>query len=344
MGQIKHKMGNVGGGVDISHKSKMSGKAKSLMSFPGGMPGPGDYGKAEGVPRVVGRGMAKFISGESVGMRKMGQHKAPPKTEDPKNQTEKYEEKNSTDGIKTERLTNVEVKPKSKFDRMSPEEKAAFLAKRKREQEYNKLKKEKGVNMPQNESTFKRSEELRAKNNGPTNTGNVKKKKRKALRTISTVTGKILSSRDKKEIGTQYSGGAKKSAGPMDPSKKDSKLKKGAVVSGDKSKVSKKVTGMTAEEKKAELLYRRNLKKAINKSKRDTQKDVRANLTQVQKDRQANLKVQRQRQKAGQDYVKYKKGTSTTAKGHSDEKGKKTGFEGGGGSNEGVVVRKKLKK
>ena len=47
MGQIKHKMGKVGGGVDISHKSKMSGKAKSLMSFPGGMPGPGEYGKME---------------------------------------------------------------------------------------------------------------------------------------------------------------------------------------------------------------------------------------------------------------------------------------------------------
>ena len=72
MGQIKHKMGKVGGGVDISHLSKMSGKAKNLMSFPGGMPGPGEYGKAEGMPRIVGKGMAKFISGESVGMRKMG--------------------------------------------------------------------------------------------------------------------------------------------------------------------------------------------------------------------------------------------------------------------------------
>ena len=45
MGQYKHYKGNVGGGVDISHKSKMSGKAKNQMSFPGGMPGPGDYGK-----------------------------------------------------------------------------------------------------------------------------------------------------------------------------------------------------------------------------------------------------------------------------------------------------------
>jgi len=330
MGQIKHKMGNVGGGVDISHKSKMSGKAKSLMSFPGGMPGPGDYGKAEGVPRVVGRGMAKFISGESVGMRKMGQHKAPPQYDDGPMRTE-----GKKGGLKTAKMLKAKQE-KEKLDKELERGPSGrlYASSVPREQRIEEL----GLQSAGPMDPSKKDSKLKNKA--------IKKKKetRKALRTISTVTGKILSSRDKKEIGTQYSGGAKKSAGPMDPSKKDSKLKKGAVVSGDKSKVSKKVTGMTAEEKKAELLYRRNLKKAINKSKRDTQKDVRANLTQVQKDRQANLKVQRQRQKAGQDYVKYKKGTSTTAKGHSDEKGKKTGFEGGGGSNEGVVVRKKLKK
>jgi hypothetical protein len=68
MGQIKHKMGNVGGGLDVSHKSKMSGKAKSLMSFPGGMPGPGNYGSMEN--KVVGKGMGKYLAGESVGMAK----------------------------------------------------------------------------------------------------------------------------------------------------------------------------------------------------------------------------------------------------------------------------------
>ena len=68
MGQIKHKMGSVGGGVDISHKSKMSGKAKSLMSFPGGMPGPGNYGSMDN--KVVGKGMAKYLAGEPVGMGK----------------------------------------------------------------------------------------------------------------------------------------------------------------------------------------------------------------------------------------------------------------------------------
>lgn len=70
MGKYKHYKGNVGGGIDVSHKSKMSGKAKSLMSFPGGMPGPGEYGKPEGMPKVVSKGMMKYLSGEPVGMGK----------------------------------------------------------------------------------------------------------------------------------------------------------------------------------------------------------------------------------------------------------------------------------
>lgn len=64
MGKYKHYKGSIGGGVDISGKSKMSGKAKSLMSFPGGMPGPGEYGN------IVGRGMMKYMAGEPVGMAK----------------------------------------------------------------------------------------------------------------------------------------------------------------------------------------------------------------------------------------------------------------------------------
>jgi hypothetical protein len=63
--------GMIGGGVDISHKSKLSGQAKSLESYPGGMPGPGDYGK------IVGKGMAQYLSGESVGMKKYGKPKGP---------------------------------------------------------------------------------------------------------------------------------------------------------------------------------------------------------------------------------------------------------------------------
>ena len=78
MGQIKHKMGSIGGGVNLSHKGpKMSGKAKSLESYPGGMPGPGNYGQMDN--KVVGKGMAQYLAGESVGMKKYGQHKGPEK-------------------------------------------------------------------------------------------------------------------------------------------------------------------------------------------------------------------------------------------------------------------------
>ena len=67
----KMSKGSIGGGVNISHKSKMSQSAKNQMSFPGGMPGPGDYGK------IVGKGMAQYMAGEAVGMKKHGKHKGP---------------------------------------------------------------------------------------------------------------------------------------------------------------------------------------------------------------------------------------------------------------------------
>ena len=76
MGQIKHKMGSISGGVNLSPKGpKMSGKAKSLESYPGGMPGPGNYGQMNN--KVVGKGMAQYLAGESVGMKKYGKHKGP---------------------------------------------------------------------------------------------------------------------------------------------------------------------------------------------------------------------------------------------------------------------------
>ena len=74
----KMTKGMIGGGVNLSHKGpKMSGKAKSLESYPGGMPGPGNYGSMDN--KVVGKGMMKYMSGEPVGMKKYGQHKGPEK-------------------------------------------------------------------------------------------------------------------------------------------------------------------------------------------------------------------------------------------------------------------------
>mgnify|MGYP003636955817 CR=1 FL=1 len=57
--------GSIGGGVNISHKSKMSQSAKNQMGFSNGMPG----------PNVVGRGMAQYMAGKDVGLKKMGVHK-----------------------------------------------------------------------------------------------------------------------------------------------------------------------------------------------------------------------------------------------------------------------------
>ena len=73
----KMTKGMIGGGVNIAHKSKMSNAAKNQMSFPGGMPGPGNYGSMDN--KIVGKGMMKYLAGESVGMKKYGQHKGPEK-------------------------------------------------------------------------------------------------------------------------------------------------------------------------------------------------------------------------------------------------------------------------
>ena len=64
----KMTKGMIGGGVNIAHKSKMSNAAKNQMSFPGGMPGPGNYGSMDN--KIVGKGMMKYMSGEPVGMAK----------------------------------------------------------------------------------------------------------------------------------------------------------------------------------------------------------------------------------------------------------------------------------
>ena len=73
MGQIKHKMGNVGGGVDISHKSKMSGEAGRFLN---NMPLLKNNSSG-----VVGKGMANYIAGDNVGIgMRMGKpHMAPKK-------------------------------------------------------------------------------------------------------------------------------------------------------------------------------------------------------------------------------------------------------------------------
>ena len=67
----KMTKGMIGSGVNISHKQTMSGKAKSLMSYPGGMPGKQDSNG------VVGKGMMQYLSGEPVGMGKYKHNSMP---------------------------------------------------------------------------------------------------------------------------------------------------------------------------------------------------------------------------------------------------------------------------
>ena len=134
MGQIKHKIGNVGGGVDISHKSKMSGKAKSLMSFPGGMPGPGNYGSSGS--NVVGKGMMRYMAGEPVGMNKYkhsGPTQAKPDYIDIDGDGDKNESmKQASDGMKKSKGPAKPKKEKSlqsydsAYDKLSDEKKAEY--------------------------------------------------------------------------------------------------------------------------------------------------------------------------------------------------------------------------
>ena len=68
--------GIIGSGVNLSHKAPpMSGEAGRLVTD---MPllknnsGPGNYGQMDN--KVVGKGMAQYLAGESVGMKKHGQY------------------------------------------------------------------------------------------------------------------------------------------------------------------------------------------------------------------------------------------------------------------------------
>jgi len=79
----KMSKGSIGGGVNISHKSKMSQSAKNQMGFSNGMPG----------PNVVGRGMAQYIAGKSVGLKKMGAHKGTAKMDPMHNGEPGYQKK-----------------------------------------------------------------------------------------------------------------------------------------------------------------------------------------------------------------------------------------------------------
>ena len=138
MGQIKHKMGKVGGGVDISHKSKMSNAAKNQMSFPGGMPGPGNYGSTN---NVVGRGMMKYVAGESVGIgMRMGKpHGGPEKGKAHKNMPYKLGDLSVDAGIDNNpEVTRADIITGAKKNKSGGAKKSGGPAKEKKLPTYDK--------------------------------------------------------------------------------------------------------------------------------------------------------------------------------------------------------------
>ena len=209
MGKFKHYKGDISGGVDISHKSKMSGKAKNLMSFPGGMPGPGEYGSMNN--KVVGKGMMKYMAGEPVGMAKYkteqgagkyGKHMGPEKELVGK-------QKNLPEELKAK----IEAAPGKYGHKKGPAKK-------------------------------KYIQDKESKIEG------------KAVRIIGSGSGKVLASRNKKEVGKKY-----KSSGPgnfgsgfgVSTTGNDKKKKENSSMSdAEKIKASKTKKETAGNKKKAE--------------------------------------------------------------------------------------------
>ena len=328
MGQIKHKMGKVGGGVDISHKSKMSNAAKNQMSYPGGMPGPGNYGSTN---NVVGKGMTKYLAGESVGMRKYGKHMGPEKAlvGNQENLPEGLKAKieAAPEGPAKRKMTAAQKKLvdeiRSKRAKKEQAAKAAKTQKKKVNKELDTFLKAGGeVSSGPGKMTRKQRQEKRAEkrvNRGEKRSD--KLQKRIANTTDTVLKAKRQARKDKRDskvtmnkesVGknfvsdkekaakartTQTSGSGTRGfmkAGPMKTDPKD-----GVVVSGDKKKVNNKVTKTDAKAKKIALLREKN---AIKRAKYLESIKEKRELKQVRRDLEANKRIQKKRQIDGKDY------------------------------------------
>lgn len=177
--------GMIHGGVDLSHKGpKMSGKAKSLESYPGGVPGPGEYGSMNN--KVVGKGMMKYMAGEPVGMAKY-----------------------KTDAQRKAAHASMAEQGAGKYGKHMGPEKAKTM-----------VKGPDGKMVPDYAVDGKGSGDLKKSSPGKYGhkKGPAKKKyiqdkeskiEGKAVRIIGSGSGKVLASRNKKEVGKKY-----KSSGP----------------------------------------------------------------------------------------------------------------------------------
>jgi len=323
MGQIKHKMGKVGGGVDISHKSKMSNAAKNQMSYPGGMPGPGNYGSTN---NVVGKGMTKYLAGESVGMRKYGKHMGPEKAlvGNQENLPEGLKAKieAAPEGPAKRKMTAAQKKLvdeiRSKRAKKEQAAKAAKTQKKKVNKELDTFLKAGGeVSSGPGKMTRKQRQEKRAEkrvNRGEKRSD--KLQKRIANTTDTVLKAKRQARKDKRDskvtmnkesVGKNFVSDKEKAAkekntrtrgfmkaGPMKTDPKD-----GVVVSGDKKKVNNKVTKTDAKAKKIALLKE---KKAIKSAQAKEKIKEKRNMIQVRRDLEANKRNQKKRQIDGKDY------------------------------------------
>ena len=338
MGQIKHKMGKVGGGVDISHKSKMSGKAKNLMSFPGGMPGPGDYGKVEQPAKIVGKGMAKYLAGESVGMRKMD----PMYNGQPGVQQEDFEQfgaPKSTGPAKKTRSQRQEDRDKAKTERRAKRaDKRVKRNKNKVEKLQSKIdlgKENFNVDEAGNKTTGRKANRIEKAKKKITDNEKISAKKPKKEETTSTRSYGMFKYDDgpmKTKMDPKKDAKALKSLREIAAKKKkdklDEKLKRGpsgrlyaksvsrekrisemksagmkktdpVIVKGDKSKVNNKVTKTDAKAKKIALLKE---KRAIKSAQAKEKIKEKRNMIQVRRDLEANKRNQKKRKRDGKDY------------------------------------------
>lgn len=325
MGQIKHNMGKVGGGVDISHKSKMSNAAKNQMSYPGGMPGPGNYGSTN---NVVGKGMTKYLAGESVGMRKYGKHMGPEKAlvGNQENLPEGLKAKieAAPEGPAKRKMTAAQKKLvdeiRSKRAKKEQASKAAKTQKKKANKELDTFLKAGGeVSSGPGKMTRKQRQEKRAEkrvNRGEKRSD--KLQKRIANTTDTVLKAKRQARKDKRDskvtmnkesVGKNFVSDKEKAAKQKNtrtsgsgmgfmkagPAKKGD----GVVVSGDKNKVNNKVTKTNTKAKKLELLKE---KKSILRAQALEKVKEKRNLIQVKRDQARIKKEQEKRKRKGQDY------------------------------------------
>ena len=289
MGQIKHKMGKVGGGVDISHKSKMSGKAKNLMSFPGGMPGPGEYGNMDPRPaKIVGKGMAKYLAGESVGMRKMGEHYGPGKEL-------VGQQGNLPEGLKAQ----IEAAPEPKQSRADKTKMKAKKAKMAADKANDGSSNASLDKMNKTKAKAERLAKRQKRQEGRAE----RKKIKKAGLSRGDKRKQIIDSRKKQKSTSKSKGMAEYKDVPMktDPAKKKDPAKTDTetVVSGDKSKVNNKITKTDAKAKKIELEKER---RAIARAKALEKIKEKRELLKVKRDLEKNKREQKRRKRDGKDY------------------------------------------